>query len=146
MIIIFWTCVIDLFTHISFWYILGARHDHIPLKYRCPIKIQLRTNRSTLWAYSSSIDNHEQFTCFILDLKIGYDTTKTCAHVHKFHITYIARKLHCKAKWELYTNTHIFLKCLVIGPVCLTFQHNVNSSWHALIKPHAILFIKIGIH
>ena len=32
-------------------------------------------------------------------------------------------------------------KSLVIDPITLTFQRNVNASWYALIKRHAILFI-----
>ena len=72
------------------------------------------------------------------------------AHVLKTHHYINSKKICCKAEWEIMYKYSIFLKLLtkslVIGPITFTSQHNVNSSWHDLIRPHAIMFIKLGIH
>ena len=113
-------------------------------------KIQWRTILSTLWTNLSSTDNHEQFTGFFSDLKIGYDNAQTCAHVCKISHYIDNKKVCCKAKWEIiYIYSVLFklpTKSLVFGPIAPTLGHNVNCLWHAFIKHHAILFIEIGIH
>jgi hypothetical protein len=66
-----------------------------------------------------------------------------------FHITLGIREYATKPNEKLYKNTQFCSSCvqisLVIGPITPTLQHNVNSSWHALIKRHAIMFTEIGI-
>ena len=110
------------------------------------VKIHCRTILSTFWTYSSSTDNHKQFTCSFhiwhLDMILG-----RLVHMYaKFHTTLIVRKCAAKAKWETMCISSILFKLptwsLVIGLVTLTLQHNDNLSWHALVKRHAIMFTK----
>ena len=73
-------------------------------------------------------------------------------HIYaKFHITLIVRKYVATLNGKLYIYIYSVLfklptNFLVIGQVTPTLQHNFNSSWHALIKCHAIMFIEIAIH
>ena len=82
-------------------------------------------------------------------MKIGYDIAQTCAHVCNISHYIDSKKVCFKEKWEtIYKYPVLFklpTKSLVIGSVP-TLQHNVNSSWNALIKCHAIMFTEIGIH
>jgi hypothetical protein len=59
-------------------------------------------------------------------------------------------RLCCNTKLEIIYKYSFLLKfptkSLIIGPITPTLQHNVNSSWHALIKHHAIMFTEMGIH
>ena len=59
-----------------------------------------QTILSTCWIDLSSTENHELFTCF-LDLKIGYDTTQTCAHLCKTSRYINNKKIYCKAKYYI---------------------------------------------
>ena len=72
------------------------------------------------------------------NLRIAYDTAQTCAHVYGSSYYIDSRKVWCKVKWEtMYIHLVLFklpTKSLVIGPVILTLQHNVNSLWHAFIN------------
>ena len=87
---------------------------------------------------------------FFSNLKIGYDTAQTCAHVCKVSHYIECKKVCCKAKWETIYKYLVLIKLptksLVSGPVTPTLQHNVDSSWHALIKRHIIMFNEIGIN
>ena len=47
---------------------------------------------------------------------------------------------------QILSFVQVAYKILEIGPVNPILQHNVNSSWHALLKRHAIMFVEIGIH
>ena len=109
-----------------------------------------QTILSTLWIDSSSTDNQKYFTSSFSYLIFGYDIAQTCAHVCKTSHYINNKKVCCKAKWEtIYKNSVLFklpTKSLVIGPVSHILHHNVNSSWHALIKCHAIMFTEVGIH
>ena len=83
-------------------------------------------------------------------MKMGYDIAHTCAHVCKI-LHYVNNiKVCSKAKWKTIYKYSVLIKLstrsLVIGSVTPTLQHNINSLWHVLIKRHAIMFTKIGIH
>jgi hypothetical protein len=114
------------------------------------VHLHWRNILSTLWTNSSSINNQKQYIGSSLILKIGHNTTQPCAHVRKNSHYIDNKKVVCKAKWETIHKASILskllTKSLLISPITPTLQHNVNSSWHALIKRHANLFTEIGIH
>ena len=70
--------------------------------------------------------------------------------MHKISHYIDNKKVCCQAKYKTISRYSVLFKlptkALVIGLVIPTLQHNVNSSWHALIKRHAIMLIEIGIH
>ena len=72
----------------------------------------MHIHRHTLWADSSSIDNHEQFTSYFSNFKIGYDTAQTCVHVWKLSHYINKVKNVAKPHEKLYRDTQFCSSCL----------------------------------
>ena len=68
----------------------------------------------------------------------------------KFHIAVVVRKYVAnpneKTMYKYLVLFKLLTKSLVIGSISPTLQHNINSSWQAFIKRHAIMLTEIGIH
>ena len=105
-----------------------------------------------IWTNSPSLNDHEHelITVFFSRNENGiWYCTYLCTCMQILHYGNNI-KVCSKAKWKTIHKYSVLIKLstrsLVIGSVTPTLQHNINSLWHVLIKRHAIMFTKIGIH